>query len=140
MSLKIRLARAGAKKRPFYRIVIADSRSPVPEFMRGKAAEGVGSPHVGLTSVWPMSIAMRALTSQDEAEIRQCLRWLSATTAGTGFMHESFDKDDPAKFTRPWFAWANTLFGELVVRMAAERPALFELASTTTPSFCSGRA
>jgi small subunit ribosomal protein S16 len=28
MSLKIRLARAGAKKRPFYRIVIADSRAP----------------------------------------------------------------------------------------------------------------
>jgi small subunit ribosomal protein S16 len=28
MSLKIRLARAGAKKRPFYRVVIADSRSP----------------------------------------------------------------------------------------------------------------
>jgi small subunit ribosomal protein S16 len=28
MSLKIRLSRAGAKKRPFYRIVIADSRSP----------------------------------------------------------------------------------------------------------------
>lgn len=28
MSLKIRLARAGAKKRPFYRIVIADVRSP----------------------------------------------------------------------------------------------------------------
>ncbi len=28
MSLKIRLARGGAKKRPFYRIVVADSRSP----------------------------------------------------------------------------------------------------------------
>ena len=28
MALKIRLARAGAKKRPFYRIVVADSRSP----------------------------------------------------------------------------------------------------------------
>jgi small subunit ribosomal protein S16 len=28
MSLKIRLARAGAKKRPYYRIVIADSKSP----------------------------------------------------------------------------------------------------------------
>ena len=28
MSLKIRLSRAGAKKRPFYRIVVADSRSP----------------------------------------------------------------------------------------------------------------
>ncbi len=28
MSLKIRLARGGAKKRPFYRIVVADARSP----------------------------------------------------------------------------------------------------------------
>jgi small subunit ribosomal protein S16 len=28
MSLKIRLARAGAKKKPFYRIVVADSRAP----------------------------------------------------------------------------------------------------------------
>lgn len=28
MPLKIRLARAGAKKRPYYRIVVADSRSP----------------------------------------------------------------------------------------------------------------
>ncbi|MEP2746261.1 30S ribosomal protein S16 [Bauldia litoralis] len=28
MSLKLRLARGGAKKRPFYRIVVADSRSP----------------------------------------------------------------------------------------------------------------
>jgi small subunit ribosomal protein S16 len=28
MSLRIRLSRAGAKKRPFYRIVVADSRSP----------------------------------------------------------------------------------------------------------------
>ncbi len=95
-----------------------------PYFIHGKAAEGVGSPHVGLTSIWPMSIVMRALTSQDGPEIRQCLRWLRATTAGTGFMHESFDKDDPAKFTRPWFAWANTLFGELVVRLGAERPSL----------------
>ena len=39
-------------------------------------------------------------------------------------MHESFDKDDAAKFTRSWFAWANTLFGELVVKLAAERPEL----------------
>ena len=37
-------------------------------------------------------------------------------------MHESFDPDDPARFTRAWFAWANTLFGELVLRLRAERP------------------
>jgi meiotically up-regulated gene 157 (Mug157) protein len=95
-----------------------------PYFFRGKAAEGVGGPHEELNMIWPMSIIMRALTSTDDAEIRQCLRWLRNTTAGTGFMHETFQKDDPKVFTRPWFAWANTLFGELVVKMAAERPQL----------------
>ena len=93
-----------------------------PYFFRGTAAEGVGGPHVGLNMIWPMSIIMRALTSTDDAEIRQCLRWLRNTTAGTGFMHESFQKDDPQVFTRAWFAWANTLFGELTVRLASERP------------------
>jgi meiotically up-regulated gene 157 (Mug157) protein len=95
-----------------------------PYFVKGKAAEGVGGPHVGLDWVWPMSILYRALTTADEREIRQCLRWLRDTTAGTGFIHESFEKDDPTNFTRPWFAWANTLFGELVVNLANQRPAL----------------
>jgi small subunit ribosomal protein S16 len=39
MSLKIRLARAGAKKRPYYHIVVADSRSP----RDGRFIERVGS-------------------------------------------------------------------------------------------------
>jgi uncharacterized protein len=96
-----------------------------PYFFRGTAAEGVGGPHAGLNMIWPMSIIMRALTSKDDVEIRQCLRWLRNTTAGTGFMHESVQKDDPKVFTRAWFAWANTLFGELTVRLASERPQLF---------------
>jgi uncharacterized protein len=96
-----------------------------PYFFRGGAAEGVGGPHAGLNMIWPMSIIMRALTSTDDAEIRQCLRWLRNTTAGTGFMHESFQKDDPRIFTRAWFAWANTLFGELTMRLASERPHVF---------------
>jgi uncharacterized protein len=95
-----------------------------PYFFRGTAAEGIGGPHEGLDSIWPMSILMRALTSTDEAEIRQCLRWLRDTTAGTGFMHESFKKNDAKDFTRPWFAWANTLYGELILKLAKERPAL----------------
>ena len=74
--------------------------------------------------IWPMSILYRAFTTTSDAEIRQCLRWLRDTTAGTGFMHESFDQDNPSKFTRPWFAWANTLFGELIVKLSEERPAL----------------
>jgi uncharacterized protein len=93
-----------------------------PYFFQGKAAEGIGGPHIGLDAIWPMSIMYRAFTTTSDAEIRQCLRWLRDTTAGTGFMHESFNKDNPAQFTRSWFAWANTLFGELMLMLAAERP------------------
>ncbi|MGA7316911.1 MAG: glycoside hydrolase family 125 protein [Silvibacterium sp.] len=99
-----------------------------PYFFRGSAAEGIGGPHVGLNMIWPMSIMLRAFTSQNESEIRQCLRQLRDTTAGTGFMHESFEKDDPKQFTRPWFAWANTLFGELICRLAETRPAILRTA------------
>lgn len=95
-----------------------------PYFFRGTAAEGIGGPHEGLRMIWPMSIAMRALTSSDPAEIRQCLRWLRDTDAGTGFMHEAFDQDDPAHYTRGWFAWANSLFGELILRLADRQPDL----------------
>jgi meiotically up-regulated gene 157 (Mug157) protein len=95
-----------------------------PYFFRGKAAEGIGGPHIGLGQIWPLSITMRALTSTDDREIFMCLKWLRDTTAGTGFMHESFDQDDPKKFTRPWFAWANSLFGELILILAETRPAL----------------
>jgi meiotically up-regulated gene 157 (Mug157) protein len=105
---------------PLYRktrqFVLSDAN---PYFFKGKAAEGIGGPHEGLNMIWPMSIIMRALTSSDDREIRQCLLWLRDTTAGTGFMHESFQKDDPTVFTRKWFAWANTLFGELIVTLAA---------------------
>ena len=86
-----------------------------PYFFRGSAAEGIGGPHIGQDMIWPMAIIMRALTTDDENEQRQCLAWLKTTHAGTGFMHESFNKNDPAKFTRAWFAWANTLFGELIL-------------------------
>jgi meiotically up-regulated gene 157 (Mug157) protein len=66
--------------------------------------------------IWPLAIIVRGLTATDAKEMRGCLETLERTHGGTGFMHESFDKDDPAKFTRPWFAWANTLFGELVLQ------------------------
>ena len=95
-----------------------------PYFFKGTAAEGIGGPHQGLRTIWPMSIAMRALTSRDAAEIRQCLRWLRDTDADSGFMHEAFDQDDPRHFTRAWFAWANSLFGELIVKLADHQPEL----------------
>jgi meiotically up-regulated gene 157 (Mug157) protein len=60
---------------------------------------------------------MRALTSTDDKEIMLCLKMLRTTHGGTGFMHEAFHKDDPKKFTRSWFAWANTIFGELILKL-----------------------
>lgn len=96
-----------------------------PFFFRG-VAEGVGGPHIGPGMIWPLSIIMRALTSQDEKEIESCLRMLIATTGGAMFMHESFDAHDPGKFTRPWFAWCNSLFGELVVRVSEAHPQVLQ--------------
>lgn len=97
-----------------------------PWYAKGKAASGIGGPHIGVDMVWPMSIIMQAMTSADEHEISQCLQWLKATHAGTGFMHESFHKDDPENYTRDWFAWANTLFGELIITIHKQRPHLLQ--------------
>lgn len=88
-----------------------------PYYFGGQAGCGIGGPHVGMDYVWPMSIIMQAMTSTDEAEIDQCLEQLLTTDAETHFMHEAFHKDDAARFTRPWFAWANTLFGELILHL-----------------------
>jgi meiotically up-regulated gene 157 (Mug157) protein len=92
-----------------------------PFFFKGTAGEGIGGPHCGIDMIWPMGITVRALTSTDDAEIRTCLHTLQTTHAGTGFMHESFYKDDPARFTRKWFAWANTIFGELILRLSHDK-------------------
>lgn len=91
-----------------------------PYFFRGTAGEGIGGPHEGLDYVWPMSAIMRAMTSKDDAEIRDCLVSLMNTDDGTGFMHEAYIKDDASKYCRTWFAWANTLFGELILHLIDE--------------------
>ena len=66
--------------------------------------------------VWPMSMIMQGLTAPTEEEAVRCVHALAATDAGTGFMHEAFWKDDASRYTRSWFAWANTLFGELILK------------------------
>jgi len=97
-----------------------------PYYCQGKAADGPGGPHVGMDMIWPLGIITRGLTSTDDQEIRSCLDTLRRTHAGTGFMHEAFHKDDPKKFTRSWFAWANTIFGELVLKTFQQRPHLLD--------------
>ncbi len=95
-----------------------------PYYHVGEAACGIGGPHIGQGWVWPMALVTQAITSDDDAEILGCLRMLKSTHAGTGFMHEAFWMDDPNKFTRSWFAWANSWFGELIVHLESTRPGL----------------
>ena len=98
-----------------------------PWFHRGRTAEGIGSPHTPGNRIWPIAIIMRSLTSTSDAEVASCLRTLAATDAGTGFMHEAFEANDPLQYTRPWFAWANSLFGEMMLDVEAHRPQAIEL-------------
>jgi uncharacterized protein len=93
-----------------------------PFFFKGKAGEGIGGPHAGMNMIWPLSVTMRGLTSGNATEVEQCLHVLKSAHAGTGFMHEAFHKDDASNFTRKWFAWANTLFGELVMHTSNKYP------------------
>ena len=91
-----------------------------PSFFRGTAGEGIGGPHVGMDMPWPMSIMMYAFTSLDDDEIKHCIELLMSTDAGTGFIHESFHKDNANQYTRSWFAWQNSLFGELILKLIAD--------------------
>ncbi|MBR0534892.1 MAG: glycoside hydrolase family 125 protein [Clostridia bacterium] len=88
-----------------------------PWYFEGAVAKGVGSPHTGYDKIWHIALAMQALTSDDEGEIESCLDMIANSHAGTYLMHESFNKDEAEDFTRPWFAWANSLFAELLIRL-----------------------
>lgn len=97
-----------------------------PYYCIGKAAKGLGGPHVGVDMIWPLGVIIEGLTATSDSEIRNCLEILRSTHASTGFIHEAFHKDDPKKFTRSWFAWANTIFGEFVLKTYHERPKLLD--------------
>lgn len=87
-----------------------------PYYFGGKCAEGVGSPHTPKNYVWHIGLIMQALTSDDKAEIENIINTLMKTDAGTKHMHESFCTDDPNAYTRSWFAWADSLFSELIIK------------------------
>ncbi|CAG8631734.1 13838_t:CDS:2 [Funneliformis mosseae] len=90
----------------------------------GEKLHGVGSPHTGLGYIWPMSLCMMILTSSNDLEILETLQIIKESTAMTGLMHESFFYNNPNNYTRPWFAWANGLFGETILHLAKEKPHL----------------
>lgn len=101
---------------PVYRATRRWVLSPAnPTFVAGRAARGVGSPHTPRRSIWPIAVAVAGLTAENRLEQEEAIRVLLATTAGTDRIHESFDADDPGKWTRSWFSWAEAMFAELVL-------------------------
>lgn len=101
-----------------------------PYFLQGKFFAGVGGPHIGLRNAWPMSVLMQALTSTDDEEIVRCLEMVKKVSV-FGLINETIDVDtgvrgrqDREGFTRPWFAWANAVFAELILSLAERRPHL----------------
>jgi len=78
MSLRIRLSRAGAKKRPFYRIVVADSRSP----RDGRYIEKIGT----FDPLLPRDSAERVNLDADRAK-----HWLSHGALPTDRVLRFFD-------------------------------------------------
>lgn len=84
-----------------------------PYYYKGKAASGIGSPHTPSGYIWPIALAMEGLTSNSREEKKRILDTLVSTTGGTGMIHEGFSADNPEKYTREWFSWANAMYGEL---------------------------
>lgn len=87
-----------------------------PYYFEGTRLTGIGSPHTKPGHVWPMALIIQALTTDDNAEIDRLITMLVENDAGTGYIHESIYKDDEMIYTRPWFAWVNSLFSEMLMK------------------------
>ena len=85
-----------------------------PYFIAGKNRIGCASSHSYRRYNWPLFTIMQGLTSIDKVEKKYCLKMLKESAGDTYYMHESYDIDDPSKYTREWFAWANSFFGEFI--------------------------
>ena len=86
-----------------------------PYYYEGKAACGIGSPHTPEGYIWHIALSIQGMTTKDPSERERLLDYFETTDADTGFVHEGFDRDDPFKFTRPWFSWSNAMFVEFVL-------------------------
>lgn len=91
-----------------------------PYYYQGTCAQGVGSPHTPKGYIWPLSLIMQGMTATKRSEQDEIVKTLVQTTANTNYMHESFNCDNPQEFTREWFAWANTLFGQFIQEWTQE--------------------
>ena len=86
-----------------------------PYYYEGSCAKGVGSQHTKPGYIWHIALAIQGLTSKTKEEKLAILNTMKNTDAGKHMMHEGFDVNDPANYTREWFSWANAMFCELVL-------------------------
>lgn len=86
-----------------------------PYYFEGEYARGLGSSHTWDQYIWPIALSMEGLTTSDRDAKRDLLNTLVNTDGGTYLMHESFDVNDPTKYSREWFSWSNMMFCELLL-------------------------
>lgn len=87
-----------------------------PYYFHNGVISGIGSLHTPKEHVWPIAIAIEGLVSLDQSEMLSKIELLEKSDAGTGQMHESFDVENPSKFTREWFSWADMTYVDLVLK------------------------
>lgn len=87
-----------------------------PYYYEGSCISGIGSPHTPADYVWPISVIMQCLTTDDEDIINANVKMLMNSDAQTDMMHEGVHKDNDKEFTRSWFAWANSLFSLMILQ------------------------
>lgn len=81
-------------------------------------------PHVNATYPWPMSQISAIFGTDDDAEIKDRLKLIIENTSGLGLIHESIHIYNASDYTRPWFAWANSYFAEMILDLAERKPGL----------------
>ena len=70
-----------------------------------------------------MSVLVRARTSDDDDEITESINMVRDSSL-LGLIHESIDVNHISKYTRSWFAWANSVFAQTILELAERKPHL----------------
>ncbi|KAJ4392993.1 hypothetical protein N0V93_002197 [Gnomoniopsis smithogilvyi] len=113
---------------PTYRATRKFILSPAnPYYGHGPVLNGTGGPHIGPGMVWPMSLIVGIMTTDDDEEIKDLLRQVLASTDFLGLIHESVNVHNAALWTRSWFSWANGLFGQMMLDLRARKPHILKI-------------